>query len=144
MAPSIASPSSTHDLIIPVVRHEDYTISYERAAGVNFVHVDVRRWTPSTARAFRLDVSTAHSLLVEPIYALGHPAAKNQGRFLAQFDFHEAGTVRDAEGNVVPIYERTLDGRRIRWWHHEADDFLDAGAVAPPAEFHDGGSEPGP
>lgn len=139
-----ASPSGTHEFLVPVVRHEDYTISYERAAGVTFVHVDVRRWTPDTAQAFRLDVATAHSLLVEPVYALGTPTAKNQGRFLAQFGFHPAGTVKDAEGRVVPIYERTLDGRTIRWWHHDPNEQVDQRPLVGPAALHAGGHEPLP
>lgn len=103
--------------LVDVIVRPDYAVRYEQHDDITFIHVSVHRWNSRIAREFGADIETAHKLLGRPVYALRRPEVRNQPKFLAMHGFKPCGHVRDAQGRVVEIYERTLDGRPIRRWH---------------------------
>lgn len=107
-----------HSLIVPVVVRPDYQIGYEHADGVTFAHCTVTRWTHEVRKSLRDDFETALGLHGGPLYAVLDPARPRLPKFLRSFGFTPCGTVRDLTGRIVPIYERSLDGKHVRWWHH--------------------------
>ena len=100
-----------HEIVVPVVVRDAYRISYERALGMTFVHVQVRKWDAETARRFRADIAAAHALLGEPVYALGEPDAPLQTKFLQRHGFVPCGTARNGRGDTVPVFVRSPDGK---------------------------------
>jgi len=84
---------------------------YERGPECVFVHVDVTQWTKKVRKKFLQDISVAHSLLGEPVYAQGHGDLGKQAKFLRLSGFIPCGTVIDDEsGAPVPMYVRPVVG----------------------------------
>lgn len=105
------------DPVTDIIVRPDYRVSYEQHDGITFVHVQVRKWTSAIARQFRWDIDTAQRLLGAPVYVIDNPMAPNLTKFLSRHEFHPCGTVIDDTGREAAIFERSLDGRRIRRWH---------------------------
>ena len=106
-----------HNIIVDVISRPAYAVGYEQVDDITFVHVAVRqKWSPRVARQFRADIDAAHTLLGRPVYALEMPGVPLQSKFLAAHGFQPCGTVMDAQGRVVPIFGKTIDGIDLRRW----------------------------
>jgi hypothetical protein len=108
-----------HRLLVDVINRPEYVVRYEQVDDITFTHAVVHQWSPRIARQFRDDIDAAQKLLGQPVYVLRTPEVSNQPKFLAMHGFRPCGHVRDAQGRVVEIYERSLDGQPVRRWHAE-------------------------
>lgn len=94
-----------HELKVPVINREEYTVSLERASGLNFIHCDVHKpWSKTIRFELYEDFRLLLYLVNEPIHALHRPEDKKHEKFLNLFGFTYLCDFIDADGEEFQLY----------------------------------------
>ena len=96
-----------HQLKVPVVRRNDYTIYLEQANPcLTFVHCVISRWTKETKAKLLADWASLKELHGGPIYALHPPEDEKHRKFLRIVGMRYAAKYTDAaSGLLTHIYK---------------------------------------
>lgn len=96
-----------HQLKVPVVRRDDYTIYLEQAnPNLTFVHCIIRKWTKASRAKLLADWKTLRELHGGPIYALHPPEDEKHRKFLRIVGMRYATKYIDhASGLLTHIYK---------------------------------------
>lgn len=99
---------SQGDNRVPVCQRDDYTIYFEQlSTGLTFVHVDVRKWTPTAKRGFKKDLDSVFELHGGPLYAMVGAGMNKLGKFIALVGGQYSTSVIDANGELQHIFVRS-------------------------------------
>jgi hypothetical protein len=94
-------------LKVPVVVRDDYTIYLERFADRTWGHVDFRRWSASSLRAFVADVKMLAQLQGASLLVTHYPSDVRHGKFLSLAGATLLTTTTDHRGDPLEVHEFT-------------------------------------
>ena len=96
-----------HQLIVPVVQREAYTLSLERGTKEHtFVHCTVHgKWTKATKRQLQHDFDILRWLHRDPLYTIFNPEDRKHEKFISMFGFRFTLEYVDAlSGRLTHLY----------------------------------------
>lgn len=99
----------TYETRVPVILKSDYTVSFERYAGLTFIHCDVRRWSKGVCRSLFSDFTQLCALHEQPIYAVHEIGDTKHEKFLNLFGFTYLSRITDITGVLRDIYVRKFN-----------------------------------
>jgi hypothetical protein len=94
-----------HSYKVPVIVRDEYTVSLEYTSKMHFGHVDVHKWSPSSAWQLGVDFEDLKTLVNSPIYALHTPGDEKHLKFLEKYGFEYLCDFVDADGDEKQLYK---------------------------------------
>lgn len=99
-------PVPDHQLKVPVVRRQEYTLYLEQATRAHtFIHCDIHsRWSAAVKAQLAQDFAILLSLHGGPLHALHDPQDRKHHKFLRMFGFKWAAQFTDRRHCRTDIY----------------------------------------
>lgn len=92
---------------VPIVNRPEYIIYMQEGAGLIWGHIDVKKWTPQTAKQIRRDIDILCEMQNGQIVALNEPPGdKKHIKFLHMQGFSFWKSFVDISGVEQFIYSR--------------------------------------